>query len=273
MFCFRKFTVFTAILLCLCAAVSRSRAEDSTSVPSLTLTADVSEITVYMEVKLKFVLHNPTAQRIDEIPDMDYEEDDEAGVRIYVIFEETEKRIRRPWLQLIQKDRACDPCPPPGFSLDPGQTAGMEIALTLDWSPETPVFSKPGIYRIYGTHSIPGYGLIRSNEIGITVRSPVSANEAEAVALLRDTENLLNYLYRPELLVLYETKADIIKNHVAAVRRIYEMDPPTPFREPARKALLYWRAREIRAKGSDIPRMKEQGFDRLGLTGLGLSGK
>ena len=81
--------------------------------------------------------------------------------------------------------------------------------------------------------------------------------------------NSLQYIYYPGLLVKISDN-DLIP-FVQSVRKIYELEPETPYRKYLKTALFWWKRYEAETKSETPPPVyKEKGFDKLGLQDLNL---
>ncbi len=217
----------------------------------------------YMPVLLDFRLMNFSERAVTGIPLLE-PETDSRGIRLNVTFKGIKKEIKYPVLNLIQKDIY----PPPSlyFELKPGQTESCLIVLGMDWFFEKPIFSEPGLYTLSGSHTIPGLGKPESNSISINIRAPATDSETEAVKILSETD-VLSCFYYPTLIDCMNNKTET--RHIAqSIRKLYELNPPTPYRNRAKTVLTEWRDNEIKFKKGDYPGARKIGLDNLGLTDL-----
>ncbi len=252
--------LLTVLFLGLTGITSELRAQEI----KLKLSSEVSETIVLMPVLLDFRLMNFSERAVTGIPLLE-PETDSRGIRLNVSLKGIiKKEIKYPVLNLIQKDIY----PPPSlyFELKPGQTENCLIVLDMDWFFKKPIFPEPGLYILSGSHNIPGIGKLESNSISINIRAPATNSETEAVKILSETD-VLSCFYYHTLLYYMNNKTET--RHIAqSMRKLYELNPPTPYRNHAKTVLIGWRDNEIKFKSGDYPGARKIGLDNLGLTDL-----
>ncbi len=254
--------LLTVLFLGLTGIQSEIRAQEI----KLTLSSEVTETLVYMPAEIEFHLTNMSDKTIPGIPRLEPEGSD-YGVRLHVTFEGHTEELRKPVLHIESSHTAYSSSP--YIVLSPHETVSCRILVAMDWySDYKPVFSKPGLYTLSGSHMIPGIGDIKSNSIDINVRAASAKGEIEAAELLSHPE-VLSFYYHPNLLYLKLSKTKAERMHIVeSVRKLFEQKPQTPYRKYAGIALKKWREGDIKLKNSDSlgAEVKEQ-FD-LGLTDL-----
>ncbi len=157
-----------------------------------------------MSVEIEFHLTNMSDKTIPGIPRLEPEGSD-YGVRLYVTYGGHTKRIRKPVLKLQHHHYESY-----HFILKPRETASCRIVVAMDWCRgNKPVFSKPGLYTLSGSHMIPGIGEIKSGSTDINVRAAATKSETEAAELLSQPE-VLSFYYLPDLVYLKLTSLFIM---------------------------------------------------------------
>jgi len=256
----RYISIIFSILLIGCIFYGPAAGEQE-KVPKLELKVLSTDHMVFIPAEIEFRLTNMTSETIQNIDNIDYK-DVGTGITIHIVYNGKDREIF-PEYPTHEENRPV----PPKLNLEPGKSATYRTSLIMDWDNEDDliIFKTTGTWTIYGTHPVPGYGLIESNRVKVRYREPETENETMAVNLLKPYGNNLEYLYIP--LSVYKIKNEnTMLNMVKAVREIYEMKPPTVYKNFLKETLIAWQGME--KKGQISPAFKM--FEKFNLQDLDL---
>jgi len=240
--------------------------------PKLELKVLSTDHMVFIPAEIEFRLTNMTSETISDINNINHKYTG-PGIAIHLVYNGKDREVNYPEYPTSEDDLI-----PMTFNLEPGKSATYRTSLIIDWrySDDLIIFKTTGTYIIYGTHPVPGYGLIESNRVEVRYREPETEHETMAVNLLKPFGNSLQYIYDPgQLDRLWQLDKlsgnDLIYRFVQSVRKVYELEPETPYKKYLKTALIQWKWYESLAKSETPPPvLKEEGFDKLGLQDLNL---
>ncbi len=164
----RYISIIFFILLIGCIFYGPAAGEQE-KVPKLELKVLSTDHMVFIPAEIEFRLTNMTSETIQNVENINYKPIG-TGIVIHIVYNGKDRALRFPEYPTDEENRPVSLT----FNLEPGKSATYRTSLIMDWDNEDDliIFKTTGTYIIYGTHPVPGYGLIESNRVEVRYREP-----------------------------------------------------------------------------------------------------